>query len=184
MSPAEAGIDPSTSATPHAACANAHAGQTGRILTKCPHLLAEQDLETLLEAGRRAPSPDNNQPWAFRAGATGVDVFHVARRAVRSDCNGLFSWLALGAAIENIVLAGSSLRYQGAVVYEDGPLCPQGEVEHICTVRFGPAAEPDPLYAHIQARCTNRRPYSRRPLSESSSWRFVTCLARAHLPSY
>lgn len=50
----------------------------------------------LIEAAGQAPSPDNNQPWAFRPHGDAVDVLHCRSRAIASDVDDLFSWIAVG----------------------------------------------------------------------------------------
>ncbi len=127
--------------------------------------LDETVFAALGEAARWAPSPDNNQPWAFRQVDDGVQVLHVRERAVSSDCRDLFSWLALGAAIENIVLRATTHGLRGEAEYRERPFPQIDGLEHVATVRLSPSdsVEPAPLATFIETRCTNRKPYKKKP---------------------
>ncbi len=144
----------------------------------------------LVELGVCAPSPDNNQPWLFSLQPEGIRVFLDSRRSLPSDVGGMFDLQAIGAVIENIVLAA---RHGGLApeVCLNGALdadwsrsnAPQpGPLEHreIALVRLpapaagpssdvsagsvSPAAEVE-LYAAIPKRCTNRCAFSRSSLA-------------------
>jgi nitroreductase len=116
----------------------------------------------LAEAARLAPSPDNNQPWRFRPTRGGIEVWHVRDRAIRSDVRDMFSWLALGAAIENLVLAAGKEGICGEAHYLGRPFPESARGEHVCTVRLAAAGrEPDELGEFLAQRHTNRRKYSR-----------------------
>ena len=121
--------------------------------------------EEMVRVAGTAPSPDNNQPWAFRLREEAVDVLHVRLRAIASDVRDLFSWIAMGAAIENLVLAASLHSLTADVEYRDRPFatCPDGEL--IATVRLRNGGTPDPLARSIKHRITNRRLYKQRPIS-------------------
>ena len=70
--------------------------------------ISTQLLRRLIEAAGKAPSPDNNQPWAFGRLDNAIQVFHRRERALPSDVRDMFSWIAIGAAIENLALAASA----------------------------------------------------------------------------
>lgn len=121
--------------------------------------------DELVEAAGKAPSPDNNQPWAFRLRGDVVEVFHCRKRAVESDVVDMFSWLALGAAIENLVLQASSYSLTGTVRYESRPFEIRDGFERIAMVQLTGGGATDPLQAFISERTTNRRPYERQDLN-------------------
>jgi len=123
--------------------------------------------ERLLEAARLAPSPDNNQPWAFRPTEqpAGVEVYHVRERAVRSDAGDLFSWLAMGAAVENLVLAAGEAGFQAGVQYQSRPFEMWNGAERVASVRLHPGGEANPLAKQIPRRATNRRLQQRRAVA-------------------
>jgi len=120
--------------------------------------------DEMVRAAGTAPSPDNNQPWAFRLREEALDVLHVRPRAIASDVCDLFSWIAMGAAIENLVLAASLHSLTADVEYRDRPFvtCPDGEL--IATVRLRNGGTPDPLARFIKRRMTNRRLYKRQAI--------------------
>jgi hypothetical protein len=115
-------------------------------------------LHAVVEAGAKAPSGDNLQPWRFRWDGEALSLI-----LDRERDNSLFnpqqlaSIVALGAAAENISLSSSSYGYRAEV-----QCFPEGnESDTIARVQFFPGAEPDPLAAAIFERCINRRPYKR-----------------------
>ncbi len=122
-------------------------------------LLDQAGLDALLRAAGKAPSPDNNQPWAFEATATLIRIYHLREKAVLSDVRDLFSWLAIGAAVENTVLEAGR-RGLSANVEFHLPVKASGPGELVATVALRPAGEPDPLAEQIEARHTNRLPHS------------------------
>ncbi|QDU36061.1 hypothetical protein Mal4_03440 [Maioricimonas rarisocia] len=122
---------------------------------------------TLIEAAGQAPSPDNNQPWAFRPRGDAVEVLHCRARAIGSDVDDLFSWLAVGAAIENLCLAATRLGLTGRVEYMKRPFTETPDGERIATVEFSTGGQPDALAEWIPQRVTNRRFYKRQPLGDA-----------------
>ena len=120
--------------------------------------------DELVHAAGTAPSPDNNQPWAFHRREDAVDVLHVRPRAIASDVRDLFSWIAMGAAIENLSLAASLHSLVTDVEYHERPFTASSDGEQIATVRLRDGGIPDPLARCIKRRITNRRLYKRRPI--------------------
>ena len=116
-------------------------------------------IDSILRAASLAPSPDNNQPWGFGSGDGEVQVYHRRDRAVLSDVRDLFSWLAIGAAVENIVLAAGAEGLSAEVEYHL-PVHETESGEHVATIRLGPGGEADPLADRIEARHTNRQPFT------------------------
>ena len=129
-----------------------------------PATVTPQLFKQLCAAASRAPSPDNNQPWAFRTSEGGVDVFHCRDRALPSDIRDMFSWTALGAAIENIVLSASTTGLASRVEYNGRPFARINGFEHVATVRFCEGSPVDPLADWIDRRTTNRKLYSSTPV--------------------
>jgi nitroreductase len=116
----------------------------------------------LVEAASRAPSPDNMQAWELGRQAGGVEVFLQRRRALPTDVNGMFGWIGIGAAVENLVIAAARKGFAAEVEY--GPA--EGTVERAAAVRLSPdAGADDPLADWLPARVTNRSPYEAFPLS-------------------
>lgn len=119
----------------------------------------------MIEAARWAPSPDNNQPWAFTRSGDAVEVLHVRSRAIASDARDMFSWLGVGAAVENVTLAASARRLVARVRYHDRPFAKLAGEEHVATIELQPGGAVDPLHEQIERRCTSRQPYQRRAIA-------------------
>jgi hypothetical protein len=133
--------------------------------------MIERDvLEKLVSAGTFAPSIDNCQPWFFRLGS---DFIHIILDEVRSDFFGDYghagSYVTIGAVIENIMTAAGHYGLVPAVSYfpseKDSPVA-------VIKLKAGQPAS-SPLYPFIRERCTNRKPYSRKPLPENVMKRLV-----------
>lgn len=120
--------------------------------------------ERMARAGALAPSGDNLQPWAFAVEGDTLLVKHdPARDRSLFNVRSLASYIALGAVLENIAIASSNDGYHTRLQY----LPERANDDTVARVFFEPGARPDPLAAFIGKRCTNRRPYSNRPLPQS-----------------
>jgi hypothetical protein len=116
----------------------------------------------MTHAAGLAPSGDNLQPWSFGVDGDALLVRHDPTRD-RSIFNVkyLASFIALGAAIENITIAASEEEYQAQVAY-----FPNGERDEIVgRISFAPGGQPDTLETVLDRRCTNRRTYQRRSIA-------------------
>lgn len=102
-----------------------------------------------------APSGGNVQPWRFVARGALVDC-HVdeARAGTFLDFGGLASCMAVGAAVENLVLAAGLAGLSADVTYE-----PEGAAGPLARVALGPGQglPVDPLARAVPERATNRR---------------------------
>lgn len=133
---------------------------TARVLTK-----PVQDF--LLQAGTRAPSGDNAQPWKFTSAKDSIEV-HLDRAADTSlfNVNQIASIISCGAVIENIKVAASHLDLQTMV-----KLLPDHTREDLVAglsfsrVNEGERGSWDSLMPAVWERNTNRKPYSRSPVS-------------------
>ena len=118
----------------------------------------------LVQAAVQAPSGDNAQPWQFSLAGNDIHVF-LNPQADMSFFNvrQTASTIACGAALENMRLAATVMGLNAAT-----QLLPDAAQENLlATVRIQPGDQTaDPLARHIWSRCTNRRPYSKRPLPE------------------
>ncbi len=122
------------------------------------------DIERILEAGNQAPSGENCQPWRFVVRGNVVDVHLLSERDQSAYSWGQrASYLAHGAAIENIVIAASAERYRTEVQYFPDP----DSAGLTATVTFlkDETVTPDPLAQHISTRISNRKPYRTEPLT-------------------
>ena len=127
----------------------------------CPNFF-----ERMARAGALAPSGDNLQPWSFGVDREALVVRHDWQRD-RSLFNVrcLASFIALGAVLENIVIAASSEGYRAEIEY----LTDAQVQDLIARIRFETGATKDPLADFIDKRCTNRKPYAARPLDPETS---------------
>jgi molybdopterin/thiamine biosynthesis adenylyltransferase/nitroreductase len=143
--------------------------------------LSVGQIRGLVEAGSRAPSGGNSQPWRWRWQGRRLFLFLDASRS-RSllDFRSLASVAALGAAAENLVLAahaeGLGVRLAEFPFGDDSPL--------VATFEFcerGDAADEPPhadsLASCIPVRVTNRRHGVRQPLPEAVYDRLVASVA-------
>lgn len=117
----------------------------------------------IVRAGLLAPSGDNCQPWRFVWNGRGLDLILVYERAESLyDVQHTASWIALGATITNMRLMAQARGYDVSA-----QLFPRGHGEpHAARISFEPMTpHHDPLTSVLEARCANRRPYQRTPLT-------------------
>jgi hypothetical protein len=130
---------------------------------------SREQLRRLVGYAILAPSGGNIQAWRFEAQADGrLRCFYDAARADNFlDFQYSASYLALGAAVENIAIAAASLGFGTEVEL----LAPDGS-ERVCDLRFAKSAEASAqasLAGEIERRCTNRRlAKNDRPLSHDA----------------
>lgn len=122
-------------------------------------------VQKLLEAAVMAPSGDNVQPWDIQVSEnfTQIDLYNLPDKD-RSYYNyqQSASYIAHGALIENMLIAAKQLGCQ--LEYQ---LFPNKEDDnYIAKISLSSAeAQPEPLYAAIFERCTNRFLYKRTEVS-------------------
>jgi len=121
-------------------------------------------IHQILDLARWAPSGDNTQPWRFEIKndrnfvVQGSDT----RDHVVYDLQGHASQISLGGLLENIEIAarGRGLRCDITRRQDMPETHPTFDIHLI----EAPELQPDPLEKFIRARCTQRRPLSKRPL--------------------
>ncbi len=123
------------------------------------------DLKRILEAGNNAPSGENCQPWHFIVRGNTVEVHLLPERDQSAYSWGKrASYLANGAAIENIVIAASVEGYRADVNY-----FPTGnDMLHIATISLmeDMAVHKDSLAAYTDVRISNRKSYKKQSLTD------------------
>ena len=125
----------------------------------------------LVAVATLAPSGGNCQPWRFSWNGERLRLVHDASRS-RSflDHRDLASWLAFGAAVENVALAAERMGFEIAVDLDPEPR----EPALVCDVHFAPrrgtaaSSESLELAAVIPDRVTNRRLSARAPLGRGT----------------
>ncbi|HEY4518745.1 MAG TPA: nitroreductase [Candidatus Paceibacterota bacterium] len=128
-------------------------------------MIINQDIRKILEAAIEAPSGENCQPWRFRISPDEIQLFNNPI----SD-QSLYNWgqrgsyVACGAALENIAIAGSAIGYRIDLELFSDPSS-QNFVAKIKLIKQ--TSEDEPLYSYIARRATNRKIYQPTPLTDS-----------------
>ena len=122
-------------------------------------------IERVLDLARWAPSGDNTQPWRFEivAPTEAVICTFDTRRHCVYDLTGAPSQIAVGALLETARIAASTERLRAEI--ERLPTESEETLQFRLRLVPDTAVETDPLAAHIEGRCTQRRALSRRPLT-------------------
>jgi hypothetical protein len=80
----------------------------------------------------------------------------------------MFSWFAIGAAIENAALAATRHNLRPQVEYILPPQERHDTEELVARLRLHPDGQPDPLADQIAPRHTNRKPYRKNALATTT----------------
>ena len=135
-------------------------------------IATDETIEAMVRAGIAAPSGGNCQPWKWVADRQGTLFLHHDRPRSESflDFEDTAAMLALGAAVENAVLAAHARRCEVRLT-----LFPQSAPAPLAVARFeflaGAGSEShhfDELHAHIAHRHSNRKLGSKEPLSPAT----------------
>ena len=110
-----------------------------------------------------APSADNMQPWEFRRKGDAVEVFSAVQRMLPTDVSGMFTWVSIGAAIQNIVVTSAAHGFKTDVEY----ISPGKAGQPVAVIRLSPGIVDDNLAEWIPQRATNRNNYKALPLEDS-----------------
>lgn len=127
-------------------------------------LTLPDDIRRILEAGNAAPSGENCQPWHFFVRGKCIEIHLLPERDKSAYSWGQrASYLANGAAIENMSIAASAEHYRVSVTYFPDP----NDVWHVATLTLTADAtvQPDALVESIGTRVSNRKAYSHEALS-------------------
>lgn len=110
-----------------------------------------------------APSADNMQPWEFKRNNNTIEVHSVKKRFLPTDVFFMFSWIGIGASIQNIVIKAEEKGLKSTVKYNN--LCTAETLA--ATIEFKPdnTILKTDLAKYIKLRNTNRNPFSTNPLS-------------------
>ena len=110
-----------------------------------------------------APSADNMQPWEFRKKGDAVEVFSALRRMLPTDVSGMFTWVSIGAAIQNIVVTSAAHEFKADVEY----LSPGKAGQPVAVIRLSPGIADGHMSEYIPVRATNRNNYETLPPENS-----------------
>src|SRR3989339_1086477 len=122
------------------------------------------DFEKIIEAGSRAPSGDNSQPWLFDIDDNSIVIYNnVNRDSSLYNYNQTASLIAIGACIENMIIAAGHFGYTADLV-----LFPDLSVStKVAIINLSAGLTPvGDLYGHIIDRCNNRKAYQGIDLDE------------------
>ena len=119
----------------------------------------DSNIRKIIESATLAPSGENCQPWKFIINGSNIKLMNLPERD-----QSLYSWgqrasyMANGAAIENIVIAASNFGFIAEVkLFPD-----KNDQNFVASIELKSGArEKDSLYEHIPFRCTNRKPYEK-----------------------
>ena len=126
-------------------------------------MLSEKQFVAFVRAASLASSADNMQPWEFRKQENTIEVYCAQQRMLPTDVMGMFTWVSIGAAIQNLIVAGaghglvSSVEYQGLEKID----------QLAAVVHFSPGNPGDNLAEWIALRTTNRSSYQAVPVGSS-----------------
>lgn len=125
-------------------------------------MLTEQLFRELVRSASLAPSADNMQPWEFCRSGNKIEVFSAAKRMLPTDISGMFTWVSIGAAIQNIVVTSAANGFKADVEY----ISP-GEGGPVAVISLSPGHVFDHLAKWIPERATNRNKYKACPLEDT-----------------
>ncbi len=122
-------------------------------------------IHKILESALQAPSGENSQPWKFRVVGTTIEHYHNPQSDTSIyNYKNRGSFVAHGAAIENMCIAAAALGYKATVSLfpaSDNP-------DYIARITITPSPSSDQsakkLYSTIALRTSNRKPYTQVPL--------------------
>lgn len=123
----------------------------------------DEGIKKILQAGIRAPSGENSQPWLFKIADNQVDVFNNPQRDTSVyNYNQRSHFVSHGCLIENMTITAQALGYAARC-----DLFPEGIRSNLIS-RFyftaDHAQDETILFPYIEKRCTNRKPYKQTPL--------------------
>ena len=125
-------------------------------------MIPRDHIAKICYAAAQAPSGDNAQPWRFEVHDHKLALFNVpGKDSSPYNFRERGSFLANGAAIENIVITASSFGYK-----VDIHLLPKSSDSNYVAdiVLNDQKIAADPLASYIEKRTTNRKPYKKKPL--------------------
>lgn len=119
--------------------------------------LDDEQLLTLIEAAKLAPSGGNNQPWKWHYQNRLLHLFLDQSQALAYlDPQYISSYISMGAAVENLLLAAAKLQ-----LTVNWQFTPEFAPQHIAVFNFdkgySPSVEELELEQHIPLRHTNRK---------------------------
>jgi molybdopterin/thiamine biosynthesis adenylyltransferase/nitroreductase len=136
--------------------------------------------EKVLDLARWAPSGDNTQPWRFELVDEKTLVVHGSdtRDTVVYDLDGRASQMAIGALLESIEIAASTLGLKPRI--QQRPDLPEETPTFDVALSPDDSLAPDPLAPYLRVRSVQRRPMSIRPLTATERARLEQSLPEGY----
>jgi hypothetical protein len=128
--------------------------------------MSDKDIKKLISYAILAPSPRNNQPWKFLIENNKIHLYFDITKALPTlDPTHRESYIALGAALENLFIAAEHFNYDYKVDY-----FPKGETkEEIAVIHLEEKEDKrnkNELFQFIEKRNTNRNSYELKPVHQ------------------
>lgn len=131
--------------------------------------MIKNDIKKIVEAGIKAPSGDNMQPWKCILNGETLELYNVAGKDKSLyNFNEYGSYFAHGAFLENVMITAEHLNYEALIT-----LFPElNDENHVATITFKPTTSSknrnmELLYKAIYQRSTNRKSYDTNPPLEN-----------------
>ncbi|HLQ34286.1 MAG TPA: hypothetical protein VK457_16495 [Chloroflexota bacterium] len=128
---------------------------------------AEDQTAEILEAGLRAPSAHNAQPWRLRRlGPARFQLLYATADKLDSDPDDRDALLGIGAFVETLALEAGARGWRLTFTPQ---VARQTRVVSLGDLALSPVSTgaTDPLSKHVGRRHTNRQPYDARPLPDA-----------------
>ncbi len=108
-----------------------------------------------------APNPHNIQPWVAELSGKDELILHMdkARHLPQTDPFDRQLTIGMGCFLELLRMAAAEQGYALQTT-----LYPQGEEGAVAHIKFADGGQPDPLFAQVLRRFTNREAYQDRPI--------------------
>lgn len=139
----------------------------------------KDDIEKIITDGTYAPSGENCQPWKFVVRENEIHIFNIPE-ADQSIYNSRQkgSYVAHGALIENMVISSSQHGYE-----TDVALFPSEDESNLVSILSlkKMVLKDEPLYSSIEKRCTNRKEYSTKKLSDDQKRELIAAAQETRL---
>jgi len=131
----------------------------------------------IIQAGIRAPSGDNCQPWRFEVEGDRIDLFNLPERDTSLyNYKQRASLVAHGACIENMSIAASNFGFKAGITYFPIP----EDQDHVARLKLvNGEITGDPLFSFVSERTINRKRYKPENLSPEA----MDCIRQTTLNS-
>lgn len=130
---------------------------SGPMMTRAPDV---ETLRTALSLATRAPSVHNSQPWRWKVGGGGLQLYaDTTRHLPRTDPDRRDLVVSCGASLHHATVALAALGWRSKVTRLPDPADP----DHLASIhvsRYEPGESDISLAAAIPRRRTDRRPFS------------------------